>query len=179
MSKLHKNRPILVVRNVLLSLSNEQNPSLLLGLRAKTCQWELPGGKVDNETVRMAGLREQTEETGMYLQGDCKHVGFADVVSMRGVPGRRFVDLFLQWTMWRGEATVKEPDTHLAWRWFSVKTLPTLDKMASSTRYFVEHLLPGLLSGSEAQWQGEDIEPDAKIFREMRRGLSDRGEGLV
>jgi len=121
-------RPILVVRNVLI----DKQDRLLLGLRADVNLWELPGGKVDDEYVLDAALREQKEETGMTLQGIPRLVGYADGPGMRD-PKKKFTDLLLMWPAWDGEPQLTEPDKQRAW-------LP----LTPSAKIFAESILPTL-----------------------------------
>lgn len=132
-----QNRPWVVVRNFLLTGDN----SVLLMLRADTKLWELPGGKVDDEEVRDASVREQLEETGMTLLGEPEFVGFADCVSLKN-RHRRFIDLFLRWRDWNGFPMVVEPDSHDKLAWFKLTELPELHKMMPGTRKFFEQCLP-------------------------------------
>lgn len=147
------NRPTVVVRNVLLSKQFE----LLLGLRSDTLLWELPGGKVEDETVAQAGVREQAEETGIDLGENYVLLGFADSASIKH-PDRRFVELFLLWSEWDGFARTEE-DNHLIWRWCGVDDLPPEAKLMPSTRFFVERLLPHYLQNAQAV-SGEEEEPE-------------------
>ncbi len=145
-------RPTLVVRNVLLSSAGE----LLLGLRSDTTLWELPGGKVDDETTVEAGVREQYEETGIVLSPErgVVQLGFHDVLGMKD-PTKRSVELYLGWRGWEGFAGVME-DAHLQWRWYSRSELPPDDKLMPGTRHFCMNVLPLLLGKGS-----DEVEQDA------------------
>lgn len=91
----------------------------LLGLRADTGLWALPGGAMDptDECPEECALRELMEETG--IQG--MHVwplGWA----CHEAKGKRWVGLYLAATV-PDEAQARniEPDKHHAWEWFDLE----------------------------------------------------------
>lgn len=125
-------RPVLVVRNLLCS-----EGKVLLGLRKETGLWELPGGKVDYESVVEAAVRENLEETSVRLLGEPECLGYYDGFSLKN-PDRRFCDIILRWHKWSGEARVMER-SHAKWDWYEKGDMhPRL--LMPSTRHFYERL---------------------------------------
>lgn len=135
-------RPVAVVANVLVSGQGE----VLLGLRGDLLQWEVPGGKVEDETLAEAGRREQEEETGMLLRGTPSCLGYADVV-LRGV---RYLVVFLAWREWEGFPRLREENT-LRWRWFAADALPAAKDMTPGTRKLFGELSPFPAQGAAAR----------------------------
>lgn len=136
--KTTKTGPRLVVRNVLLTQYDEY---LLIGLRKDYKLWEVPGGKVDDEQVLEASIREQLEETGLRLKGIPRVVGYVDSFGMKN-KRTRFCEIYLQWFDWDGTAVmVMEPDKHVEWRWVHIDRLAKLAFMPG-TELFVRSMLP-------------------------------------
>lgn len=129
-------RPVVVARNILLSSKGE----CLLGLRSDLLRWELPGGKVEDESAQDAAIREMLEETDIDLVGEPTYLGYADVISLKRAR-QRSLDLFFLWPSWTGFARVCE-EKHLQWRWFSLDGLPPTSKLMPSTTYCLTQLLP-------------------------------------
>jgi 8-oxo-dGTP pyrophosphatase MutT (NUDIX family) len=99
----------IIVRNLLLD-----QKKILLGQR--TCGlWDLPGGRVENETVHEAGVREQLEETGMNLLGPSFLFHYIDY-------GRKLI-MVLQWLKWEGQPQELDED-HKNWQWVPIGQWP-------------------------------------------------------
>lgn len=105
------------VRNILVN----QGKVLLLE-RRRDGLWELPGGKVENETVEGAATREQAEETSVILLGKPTCVGYVDGVK----EGK--LEIVLEWTEWFGQARALE---HASVAWWPLDRLP---EVTESTR---------------------------------------------
>jgi 8-oxo-dGTP pyrophosphatase MutT (NUDIX family) len=133
---------------VLLSSARE----ILLGLRSDTLRWECPGGKVEDESLLAASLREQTEETGVGLLGNFILLGYAEGHKLGG--SQRFLELYLLWQSWDGFAQLKE-ENNLQWRWFPVDKLPPAETMMPGLGHFAAALLPNYLAAFAA---GEESE---------------------
>lgn len=126
----------LVVANVLITPDNH----ILMGLRADRMEWEIPGGKVEDETLFEAYNRELLEETGMWTDDVPSLVG----VSEPRIDGRRYLILFLLAHSWHGFPQRLEPEKCLAWRWFPLDGLPPTEKCTPGTRDFINRILPNL-----------------------------------
>lgn len=122
-------RIILVARNVLLN----KKQKILLGQRADSGKWELPGGKIDNEPLLVGAKREQMEETGMKLLGEPRLLGCVDVWHNN----RHYLDVFLAWCSFEGKPFLAEPDKQLEWRWFDPQDLPGPHECTKSTAWFL------------------------------------------
>jgi 8-oxo-dGTP pyrophosphatase MutT (NUDIX family) len=156
-SNMTNNRPVLVAANVLLSGQGE----ILLHLRADLMKWECPGGKVEDETVLEAALREQEEESGILLRGTPQVLGFIDGHGHTDLK-QRFVVIYLLWTQWDGFPEKREENT-LRWQWFKVNDMPANDACSPGLRRFISDLLPPVASTvQEEDWDGQDIEPPSK-----------------
>ncbi len=116
------------VRNVLVTLDDK----ILLGL-TKKYKWGLPGGKVGEEHVHEASIREQQEETSMILCGMPRLIAYID--------NGKFVELVLLWSQWVGTPVVVEENNHLEWKWFPLKELREI-KLTKSARFFVDSIMP-------------------------------------
>lgn len=138
-------QPVLVAAAVLYNGAGE----LLMALRADRLQWEVPGGKVGDETLTQAFRRELAEETGMVSDEDPVFLGVSEPDPAE-FAGTRFVIHFLLVRSWRGFPQRMEPEKCLALRWFPADRLPPPERLTPGTRDFVMHILPALVAGGEA-----------------------------
>ncbi len=145
-------RPILVASNVLIDPTGK----ILMGLRAESLRWEVSGGKVEDETLVQAAIREHEEETGMTLLGTPRLLGWADVTGDGAITkDQRFVCVFLLWEHWHGFPRLNE-GKHLRWAWVAPEDLPPLEAMTQGTRVLVTGILPDYLVGKE------EVQPEAE-----------------
>ncbi len=110
----------------------EKDGKVLLGLRhpdpdkadssfRSAGEWTLPGGKLDwGEEFEEGALREVEEETGIRIKDP-------EVISVHNCKNAHahFVTVGLIAHAWEGEASVREPDEIVEWRWFDLHNLPT------------------------------------------------------
>jgi len=142
-------RPILVVRNILLTPENK----VLLGLRSDRTLWECPGGKVENEDHIEACRREQFEETGvLLLDREPELIGL--VSNVNPFTNQRYCDAFYLWANWCGCPHVQEEQAHLMWRWFELDKLPPQRSLMPSTLVLLRDTLPAYL-GSPSLFEKE------------------------
>lgn len=133
-------KPIPVVACVLMNDSTE----ILMGLRADRIEWEVPGGKLDNETLKEAFYRELAEETGIQATGKPQLLGVSEP-DPANFNGARYMIHFMLMREWKGFARRLEPDKCLSWRWFHLSELPPLEKCTPGTRDFFMNILPDYL----------------------------------
>jgi 8-oxo-dGTP pyrophosphatase MutT (NUDIX family) len=137
-------RPIVVVACVLLNNFKE----ILMGLRADRLEWEVPGGKLDNERLVDGFNRELLEETGIQALGTPQLLGISEPDPSH-FKGNRYMIHFMVIRDWKGFPRRLEPDKCLNWRWFSLDELPPLDKCTPGTRDFFTQILPHYLQEGE------------------------------
>jgi 8-oxo-dGTP diphosphatase len=83
--------------------------------------YSVPAGHLNGqETVRMAGVREASEEIG--IQIDLEEMIFAGVFHRN--EGQERVDFFFHVKSWRGEPVNTEPEKCNDLRWVNVNSLP-------------------------------------------------------
>lgn len=101
--------------------------AILLQLKKKYGQWELPGGKLDGtETAWQCVHRELEEETGLHwLEG--RLLGYVDHRDKYGC-------VIFECTKWDGAPKIMEPDKQTAIGWFEV--LP--DQLTDDTKSSLE-----------------------------------------
>lgn len=146
--------PTIVVANVLISEDNE----LLMGLRSDRLEWEVPGGKVQDETLVEAYNRELLEETGMCTDERPSLLGISEPDPAH-FGGRRYVILFMQVRSWHGFPQRMEPEKCLSWRWFSLDDLPPPEKCTPGSRDFFANILPRIRQ-QENGHGGPEADPD-------------------
>jgi 8-oxo-dGTP diphosphatase len=138
-------RPVLVVAAVLLTPDHQ----LLMGLRADVLEWEVPGGKVEDETLAEAFARELREEAGVWTDEAPALMGVAEPDPTKN-DGVRYVVHFLCVRHWHGFPQRMEPHKCMMWRWFPLTGLPPMKKMTPGTRQFVKNILPKFLQEEAA-----------------------------
>ena len=109
----------------------EKDGKVLLGLRhpdpdkaassfRSAGEWTLPGGKLDwGEEFEDGAVREVEEETGIRIKDP-------EVISVHNCKNAHahFMTVGLIAHEWEGEASVREPDEIVEWRWFDLDHLP-------------------------------------------------------
>lgn len=132
--------PELVAACVLVNPRGE----VLMGLRADRREWEVPGGKVQDESVLDAWHRELKEEAGLTTDVYPDFLGVSEPDPAE-FGGRRYFIVFLAVRHWEGTPAVREPDKCLEWRWWPLSALPPAEKMTPGTRDFAREMVPSLL----------------------------------
>lgn len=69
-------------------------------------EWDFPGGRIDDQELEEAAIREQKEETGMEISGPSMPL-FACTSKWKD---RSLFSVFLLWSNWQGEPVNMEPD---------------------------------------------------------------------
>lgn len=123
--------PRLTVGNILLTDDNK----VLMGLRADCDLWEFPGGKVEDETLVEAAIREMSEESGVILKGAPETLCYADVNITEG----RFFLIFLIWKEWENYPQRMEPNKCLEWKWISIADINP-EKCTKGSKQALAHL---------------------------------------
>lgn len=144
-------KPVLVAAAVLLTA----NRRLLMCYRADGQGWEVPGGKVEDETVAEGCRRELLEETGIEANDPAPPLlGIAepDPALLWGV---RYCIHFLLIRSWKGEPRVGEPDKCRAWWWFPVSALPPVRGCSPGSGIFIETILPDFLKRVDGHVEGD------------------------
>lgn len=130
-------RPTLVASTVLLS-----DNAILMGLRADSCLWECPGGKVESDGLVASWHRELKEETGLTTDETPRLCGVAEMI---GVDQKPYCILFLFVRSWNGFPQRLEPEKCLAQQWFGFDELPDPKRCTPATAVFMRDYLPGLI----------------------------------
>lgn len=148
-------RPVVVASSVLMNSDGE----VLLGRRSDDGLWEVPGGKVEAESVVDGARREILEETGIALKGAPASLGHVDTWGHQGVAGRQwYVCLVFLWREWDGFPQLLE-GKHTQWKWFKLNSLPAPELMNFGTRACVRDLIPKVYvpaSGPQDEWDADD-----------------------
>ncbi len=111
------------LRRISCAIVVRRGGAILLQLKKKYGQWEIPGGKLDGaETALQCATRELEEETGLHwLEG--RQIGYVDHRDTFGC-------VTFECTKYSGWPMVMEPDKHTAIGWF--ETLP--ENLTEDTR---------------------------------------------
>jgi 8-oxo-dGTP pyrophosphatase MutT (NUDIX family) len=110
-----------------------------MGLRSDTGLWEMPGGKVEDETVLEAALRELDEEVGARPSGQAHFLGYVDTRHLS--KPRRSVDIYYLWDV---EKVPYEPleKAHRKWSWLPLSQsfclMPSCRKACEMAMSFLE-----------------------------------------
>lgn len=131
-------RPILVASNVLLNCYSQ----VLMGRRKDSGLWEIPGGKVEDEPLIYAGIREMEEETGIRLHGFPAVFGVADTWGAFGSQGlQSYVCVGLLWEHQGLKRARLVEGKHDKWEWFGLwEDLPSDSLVTVGTRLLFSQL---------------------------------------
>lgn len=115
-------------------VATEDQPYVLLVLRADTKLWALPGGFIDpGETIHQAGCREASEESGIAIPQD----SIAEIVLYDGVVADTRTTAYA----WAETTALLFRHTHRS------KLTPDLDEV-DDAQWFPLSMLPSVLHGS-------------------------------
>jgi 8-oxo-dGTP diphosphatase len=108
---------VLLVRDhgILLCQRRDSNPQF-------DEQWHLPSGKLEDESVLDAAVREAGEEVGVLIKAAdlrCVHT-----IHVNGSGPEPRLGLFFVTNRWIGEPSNREPEKCAAIRWFGLDNLP-------------------------------------------------------
>ena len=111
--------------------TNGEKTMILLGRRQNTGyqdgKWDIAGGgHVDeNETARMAAVRECKEELGIDVNvGDLKFVHLCHRFMAFPFTGRAYYDIYFLVEKYAGTPAIMEPDKCSGLEWFDIGALP-------------------------------------------------------
>lgn len=114
-----------------------RDEKFLLSLRPGG-EWDFPGGRIDDQEVYEAAIREHQEETGAGLVGPPLPL-FVCTSSWKGQPR---LQVFIYWPSFDGEHANLEPDKCERLEWISPETALTLN-CAEHARKFLEWVANG------------------------------------
>ncbi|MGW2590212.1 NUDIX domain-containing protein [Streptomyces sp. NPDC001515] len=106
----------------------ERDGQVLLGLRHPDSAfagstWHPLAGHCEAESATACLVREAYEEAGLVIDpADVELVHTVHMVNRPGATPR--INLFFRARTWEGVPELKEPDTCVAWQWWSAKDLP-------------------------------------------------------
>ncbi len=123
-------------------LKDKQHRILLLHRNKRgVVQWELPGGKVEeNETTEAAAIRELKEELGITVKLKIK-LG----TCLFTEKGRRYSYTWFQSSIASGTPSIKEPDTFDDLRYFDFEELTEL-QLSANMKQLVQQIETSTIS---------------------------------